>query len=133
VTPEVARERFLAAYEGIFGLRFPAYRIEISTWGVEVAMPTPIASQSGLTYSTLAEAQNAAKGTRSCYLGDAEGDGRVDVPVFDRYALYPGWEVSGPVIIEEHDTTIFIPRGTAVRVAASFDLIAENEQRLEIP
>jgi len=133
VTPEVARERFLAAYEGIFGLRFPAYRIEISTWGVEVAMPTPIASQSGLTYSTLAEAQNAAKGIRSCYLGDAEGDGRVDVPVFDRYALYPGWEVSGPVIIEEHDTTIFIPRGTAVRVAASFDLIAENEQRLEIP
>ena len=128
VTPEGARERFLAAYEGIFGLRFPAYRIEISTWGLEVAMPTPIASQSGLAYSTLDEAQNAEKGTRSCYLADAEGDGRVDVLVFDRYALYPGWEVSGPVIIEEHDTTIFIPHGTVVRVAASFDLIAENEQ-----
>ena len=91
-------------------------------------MPTPIASQSGLAYSTLDEAQNAEKGTRSCYLADAEGDCRVDVLVFDRYALYPGWEVSGPVIIEEHDTTIFIPHGTVVRVAASFDLIAENEQ-----
>lgn len=127
VTPDGARERFLEAYEGIFGLRFPDYRVEISTWGVEVAMPAPIANQSQLAYSTLAQTRNAEKGFRSCYLGDGEGDSRVEVAVFDRYALSPGWEVSGPAIIEERDTTIFIPRGTVVRVAPTFDLIAENE------
>ena len=127
VTPEGARERFLAAYEGIFGLRFPAYSVEISTWGVEVAMPAPIANQSQLTYSTLTQAQNAEKGYRYCYLGEGEGDSRVEVAVFDRYALRPGWEVSGPAVIEEQDTTIFIPSGTVARVAPSFDLIAENE------
>ena len=127
VSSQEAHARFLQTYESIFGLRFPSHPAQICTWSVEVAMPTSVVNQRGLTYSTLSEPNGAEKGVRPCHLGATAEEGRVDVPLYDRYALRPGWSVRGPAIIEEHDTTIFIPRGTSARVLPSFDLVAENE------
>jgi N-methylhydantoinase A len=120
---DCVRRRFLAAYKGIFGLSFPEFAIEISTWFVDVAMPAQLASARGFGYQALEPCQAAAKGSRLCHLGDA---GQTDVPVFDRYAIGPGWTIDGPALIEEHDTTIFIPRDMTARVAPGFDLIAEQ-------
>ena len=121
--PSVDRVRslFLAVYESIFGLSFPEFAIEIGTWFVEVAMPAPLASARGFGYQALQPGRSAAKGSRLCHLVDA---GPTDVPVFDRYAIGPGWTIDGPALIEEHDTTILIPPGMAARVAPGFDLIA---------
>ncbi len=123
--PPVAavRDRFLAAYEGIFGLGFPDFDIEIATWIVEVAVPDQVATARGFRYEALSPGTQARKGSRLCHLEAGSG---TDIPVFDRYALSPGWSVAGPALIEERDTTILIPPGMAAQVAPSFDLIAET-------
>lgn len=127
ITPEAARERFDQAYEGIFGLRFPSHRVEICTWSVEIAKPSPIASQRGFAYSTLTQSKAPEKGFRACHIGEAGDETPVDVLLYDRYALRPGWAITGPAIIEERDTTIFLPRGASARVAANLDIVAEIE------
>ncbi len=124
-TVAMVHDRFLAAYEGIFGLSFPDFSVEVITWFVEVSMPSQLAPARGFGYEALRPGAEAAKGHRPCYVG-AHHDGRIAVPVFDRYALPSGWTVGGPALIEEHDTTIFIPLGMVARVAASFDLVAEH-------
>ncbi|HWK46634.1 MAG TPA: hydantoinase B/oxoprolinase family protein [Stellaceae bacterium] len=57
----------------------------------------------------------ARKGSRPAYFGD----GFVDTPVYDRYALAPGDEVAGPAIIEEREATTIIAPGDAVTVDAT--------------
>ena len=49
---------------------------------------------------------NALKETRPVYF--AETGGRVDCPIFDRYQLGSGDEITGPAIIEEVDSTAVI-------------------------
>ena len=49
---------------------------------------------------------NALKETRPIYF--SETDGRVNCPIFDRYKLGSGDEITGPAIIEEVDSTTVI-------------------------
>jgi len=54
----------------------------------------------------------ARKGTRPVYFPEA-GD-YLQARVFDRYALRPGDSISGPAIVEERESTVFIgPAGHA--------------------
>ena len=52
---------------------------------------------------------NALKETRPIYF--AETDGRVNCPIFNRYKLGSGDEITGPAIIEEVDSTTVIHPG----------------------
>jgi len=52
---------------------------------------------------------NALKETRPVYF--AETNGRVNCPIFDRYKLRSGDEITGPAIIEEVDSTTVIHPG----------------------
>jgi N-methylhydantoinase A len=123
------RDKFLETYAGIFGLTFPTYEIEISTWIVEVALPDHINSIDGFRYQALTAPGNERKGARRCYVSDDKHDSSewIDVPVFDRYGLSEGWSRSGPLLIEEKDTTIYAPPSATVRVASTLDIIAEFE------
>ena len=57
------------------------------------------------------------------------GDGFVETPVYDRYALAPGHHVAGPAIIEEREaTTIFAP-GDTVTVDATGTLAHRRRGR----
>ncbi len=64
------------------------------------------------------------KGQRECYLGLDRSEEKARIPVYNRYALSPGWRLESAALIEENDTTIFIPPGVHVEVAPSLDLIA---------
>jgi 5-oxoprolinase (ATP-hydrolysing) len=69
---------------------------------------------------TLAQADGAARGTalkgsRPAYFGD----GFVDTPVYDRYALDSTTDIAGPAIIEEREATTIIAPGDRVRVDAT--------------
>lgn len=119
------RRRFLEAYKDIFGLTFPDYGIEISTWIVEVARTDRLKSVRQFAYDSLKASAKAEKGERSCYLGSDGRESWTKVPVFDRYALAEGWTKTGPALIEEADTTIYIPASVEAHVAPSLDLIAE--------
>ena len=63
---------------------------------------------------------NALKETRPVYF--AETAGRVDCPIFDRYKLSSGDEISGPAIIEEVDSTTVIHPGYRATVDEFGDL-----------
>ncbi|MYF78666.1 MAG: hypothetical protein F4180_01870 [Chloroflexi bacterium] len=52
---------------------------------------------------------NAIKKTRPVYF--AETDGRVDCPIYNRYKLGSGDDITGPAIIEEVDSTTVIHPG----------------------
>ena len=58
------------------------------------------------------------KGRRAAWFGE----GFVDTPVYDRYALAPGTTLPGPAIIEERESTTVIPPGDEVTVDASGSL-----------
>ena len=53
--------------------------------------------------------------------------GETSVPVFNRYALRAGDVIAGEALIEENDTTIYLPANGRAIVAPSFDLIADVE------
>src|SRR6185503_4873155 len=58
------------------------------------------------------------KGARQAWFGE----GFVEAPVFDRYALVPGDEISGPAIVEEREATTVVPPGDSLRVDESLNL-----------
>ena len=49
-------------------------------------------------------------------------------PVWDRYALAPGWHVPGPAVIEEVESTVIVPPGFDVAVEPGLDLILTRRQ-----
>jgi N-methylhydantoinase A/oxoprolinase/acetone carboxylase beta subunit len=120
------RKKFLETYSGIFGLTFPTYQIEISTWIAEVAMPDNSTAIGGFKYQALNARGAERKGSRRCYVSEEDDNSKwMDVSVFDRYSLSEGWSKSGPLLIEEKDTTIYAPPTATLRVAATLDIIAE--------
>ena len=119
------RERFLHAYKEIFGLNFPDYGIEVSTWIVEASWPDQLKSVRNFTYDALKPAADMEKTSRSVYLNKDGVEGRTEVPVFNRYALPVGWTREGAALIEENDTTIYIPARAKAVIAPTLDLIAE--------
>ncbi|WP_211233353.1 hydantoinase B/oxoprolinase family protein [Brevibacterium album] len=57
---------------------------------------------------------NIAAGSRAVYLGPETGFR--DVPVYARRHLGSGFEVSGPALIEETESTLFVPVGASARM-----------------
>jgi N-methylhydantoinase A/oxoprolinase/acetone carboxylase beta subunit len=51
--------------------------------------------------------------------------GRWECPVFDRYRLSLGLDLTGPAIVEERESTTVLPPGTRARVDEYGSLIAE--------
>ena len=49
----------------------------------------------------------------------------LDTAVFDRKALTWGHEFEGPAIIDQYDTTVFIPEGFSARVDRLGNIIGE--------
>ncbi|WP_296185652.1 hydantoinase/oxoprolinase family protein [Pseudomonas sp. UBA1879] len=119
------KDRFLAAYKEVFGLNFPDYGIEVSTWVVEVSRPETLKAVRDFTYDALTPDATLEKAPRHCFIKVAETEAWTQVPVFNRYALPIGWRTSGPALVEEADTTIYIPASVDAYIAPTLDLIAE--------
>jgi N-methylhydantoinase A len=119
------KDRFLAAYKEVFGLNFPNYGIEVSTWVVEVSRPETLKSVRDFTYDALTPDATLEKAPRNCFVKVDETEAWTQVPVYNRYALPIGWRTSGPALVEEADTTIYIPASVYAYIAPTLDLIAE--------
>jgi N-methylhydantoinase A len=52
--------------------------------------------------------------------------GEAELAVYDRAALAPGRRLGVPCIVEQYDTTIYIPPGFTARVDAHHNVIAER-------
>ena len=99
--------------------------IEALNWRVVVSGPVPDISVSGPKPGATAPgaAKPAPKATRRAYFPEARG--YLDTPVYDRYTLVPGAALTGPVIIEERESTTVVGPGARVSVDSRFTLILE--------
>jgi N-methylhydantoinase A len=123
--PEVIRKAFEAEYRKIFGLIFPNYIIELVNWTVEISNDHALSELDGYSYENVREGGRRDKGSRQVFAHRKGGE--TPVPVFNRYALHKGDVIAGDALIEENDTTIYIPAGSRAIVSPSLDLIADLE------
>jgi N-methylhydantoinase A len=113
---------FEAAYRALYHRLPPGVPIEALNWRVTTAGPAPqVTMRPGAPAGGGARAP--LKGTRRAWF--AEADAYVDTPVYDRYALPPGAEFSGPAIIEERESTAVIGPGGRCRLDEGLTLVVE--------
>ena len=100
---------FEAEYRRRFSRELPGMLVEVMSWRVEATAP-PFTQDIGATRSS--DGGEAQKGRRSLFR-----EGRwVEVAVHDRYELSEQDRVFGPAIIEEKESTIWVPEEAEARV-----------------
>ena len=102
---ETLAATFSETYESLFGRSLTDVPIEAITWRLSASEPPP---RPNIRFR-IPESETypgGVKGERPVFLPE---DGRfVDCPVFDRYGLERGATVSGPAIVEERESTVFV-------------------------
>src|SRR6059036_943639 len=124
---------FESAYRALYHRLPQGVPIEALNWRVTVAGPAPDVRLSGATRiggavggdatSPPTSINKAVKTRRKAYF--AEAAGFVDTPVYDRYALPPGFEFEGPAIVEERESTAVLGPGARCRVDERSTIIVE--------
>jgi N-methylhydantoinase A len=113
---------FEAAYRMLYHRLPQGVPIEALNWRVTTAGPAPHVTMHPAATAG-GGARGALKGTRRAWFPEA--DAYVDTPVYDRYALEPGAELSGPLIVEERESTAVVGPGGRCRIDASLTLVVE--------
>jgi N-methylhydantoinase A len=120
-------DNFETAYRALYSRIPMGVPIEALNWRVVVSGPVPDISVSGPKPGAPAAdaATPVAKATRKAYFPEARG--YVNTPVYDRYALVPGAALTGPVIIEERESTTVVGPGARVRIDDRLTVVMEAE------
>ena len=117
---EKVRRAFDEVYAARYGYSSPSEPVEVVTW--------KLSASAGAPRVTLAKAATTAvngglKGRRRAYF--PETGGWIDCPVYDRYGLAAGAQLTGPAIVEERESTSVLPPGTSASVDEYANLIVE--------
>jgi len=99
-------ERFEREYDRLYGRRGPRVPVEAITWRVVSSGPRPLLQSAASGEATGTEPQ---RGTRSAWFPSLGG--YVETPVYDRYALTPGFAFTGPALVEERESTLVVGAG----------------------
>jgi N-methylhydantoinase A len=109
-TSETIEERFRERYASIRGNVVLGVAVEVTTWRVVGSADTLTLER----YARPSDVGDPHKGERRIFRQDVETS--TVVPVYDRYRLGPGWRSSGPLIIEERESTLVVPVASEVAV-----------------
>jgi N-methylhydantoinase A len=112
---------FEAAYRALYHRLPQGMPIEALNWRVTVSGPPP--AMPATMIAGRAEGGALVKRHRPAYFEEAGGF--VETPVYDRYALAPGAELTGPAIVEERESTAVIGPGARCHVDDGLALIVE--------
>ncbi|MBT6276688.1 MAG: hydantoinase/oxoprolinase family protein, partial [Chromatiales bacterium] len=113
-------DAYLDCYAEVFDRRVEDVAIEVLNWRVEAQAPAP---QLRVDFaSTAQDSSYPKKGGRDITI---TGFGTVCADVYDRYALTPGYELNGPAIIEERESTTVVGPDASVRVDEHRNLVIE--------
>ncbi len=112
---------FEQLYCSLYGREGPDVPLEVINWRVIASGPQPD-MDFRLPLASSAEG-TWLKGSRPAYF--PEYGGYVETQVYDRYALGPGINFSGPAIIEEHESTVVVGGRGRARVDEHRNLIVE--------
>src|SRR5262249_19780231 len=115
------RERFAAVYAERYTSVYAGVGVMAVSFRVRCSGPLPVLS---LTEAGAQSTGAVRKGTRGAWFGD----GFVDTPVYDRYALTAGTRLAGPAIIEEREATTTVPPGDSVSVDPGGTLVIDIGQ-----
>ena len=96
---------FNETYTSLFGRSLTEVAVEAITWRLSASEQPP---RPEIRFQTVGEATypDGVKGQRPVFI--AQESRFVDCPVLDRYSLVPGATVSGPAIVEERESTVFV-------------------------
>ena len=115
---EVAGE-FHAAHEARYGYNAFSGAIELVTFRIEARVEVPQASFPDIKgHQTTAPKPTAH---RNVYLPEQRG--YLTCPVYERDDLHPGHRVTGPCVIEQYDSTVFVLPQQTVVVGSSLVLV----------
>jgi len=117
-----AQKAFEAAYEANYGYVDKNAQIEGIDWHLMAVIP------SGQRAFIRARAEQAASGEytptwRRAYFPEAGGF--VETPVISRYGMRVGQKVSGPVLIEERESTTIVLPGDVAHITESGHLMVD--------
>jgi N-methylhydantoinase A/oxoprolinase/acetone carboxylase beta subunit len=112
------RHAFDEIYAARYGYANPAEPVETVTWKLVAVGGAPRVS---LAKAAADGRDGGLKGRRRAFF--PETGGFVDCPVYDRYALAPGAQLTGPAIVEERESTSVLPPGTTATVDEYANLI----------
>jgi N-methylhydantoinase A len=118
-------EAFERTYQRLYGRVAEGNPIEAINWRVIVSAAAPdLALESFGKHAV--DGANPLRGERRVYI-PATGDYET-VPVYDRYALHRTFRATGPMIIEERESTIVVGPGATVSVDAFASIVIELPQ-----
>jgi N-methylhydantoinase A len=106
-------DAFYAAYRRHYGREIREVPVETVSWRLTVSGPPPKLDVAWPSQGE-SDAAAAAKGRRPVVF--AGGGAAVDCPVYERSRLAPGVAISGPAIVEDHESTAVIPPGARFEV-----------------
>ena len=112
--------RFHERHEAIYGHGDPAAPLEFIDLRVQVVGIAPKPRLGGVRWQIRRE----EAGTRGRGVWTPEGER--SLLVYDRAGLQPGRQLDTPCIVEQYDSTIYIPPGFAARVDPHLNVIAEQ-------
>ncbi len=105
------RAGFDEVYAARYGYASPGEPVEVVTWKLSAVAGAP---RVALARAAARAGGDARKATRRAYFPEAGG--WVACPVWDRYRLAAGAELTGPAIVEERESTTVLPPGTVATV-----------------
>ena len=122
--PSIAtiRAAFEASYRAAFGRLLEGVAMKVMNLRVAVLGRRPKFDLASLAPTTTCSVADCEIGRRRLY---ADG-GWHDAPVYDRLKLPVGAVVTGPAMLEQSDTTIFVDPGLTGRVDAYGNLVMER-------
>ena len=120
---KAAADAFHDVHDRVYGHKDTTCPVEFVTVRVVQSFPLPTIELDSHGSAPAADPAAASKGTRQAYF--SPDDGYVSTPVYERAGLGPGATLTGPVIIEQADTTTVVYPGHACRVDALGNLVIE--------
>ena len=110
------RRAFETQYRKLYGDLVPGALPQVITWRLTArAVMKRHRFQWG---DARVSGKPAARGRRRAFLPVR---GRfTEVPVFDRYSLAPGSRLSGPLILEERESTLVVPVASTVTILPDY-------------
>jgi 5-oxoprolinase (ATP-hydrolysing) len=104
-------DAFTGRYEELYHAALPGYEPMALNWRLRASGPEP---KVALGAAAANGGESALKGRRQAFFPEAGG--RVEVDVYDRYALATGRRLTGPLIVEERESTTVVGVGDVLEV-----------------
>lgn len=122
ITSQSVEDWFHDHYQKIYGRSDPETPVRILEARVQIIGETSKPNFDTLRpFGTLSKAD---VGERRIFESGRENQ----ATIYQRAALEPGHTFTGPAVVEQYDTTVYVPAGFKVTVDPYFNLVAENTE-----